>query len=354
VRRALAHSREARIDALKGFAIICVVTYHALGQYYWFSPSTGVVYYTWVVYLRAFLYSFMLPLFAFLSGYVLGRPGGFRPGEYFRKRTLGLLVPYVAWEILYGPSKHPEMLASLQAFLAYCVHIFTDPHFEGRMWYLYVLWLSLMMLGLVRLRGDRTWAIVVSIPIVFQLGSYGEFNALQWIYACIAGGVIWRRYEPSIKPRLSALGIIGAVAFVPLWLASEPDWIAAARLERYVTTQPALLIGEKALTLLPVLASLCGVVAAVAASYRIPGLMETPLAFLGTLSLGIYITHFPFVEMWKGMPWWFLPINVILATAIAVGWTLALGGFRLTATVLLGEPWVRRPRELGDVQTETL
>jgi len=348
------HSRESRLDALKGFAIICVVTYHALGQYYSFSVATGVVYFTWAVYFRAFLFSFMLPLFAFLSGYVLGRPGGFRPESYFRKRTLGLLVPYVGWEILYGPTKHPEMLGSVRAFLAYCVHIFTDPHFEGRMWYLYVLWIALMLLGLVRWRGDRTWILVASVPVVFLFGSIGQFNWLRWIYIYVAGGVLFRRFEPSITPRLKAYGIAGALAFVPLWLLAEPEPIAAARLQAFATSQIALRAGRTGLVSLPILVGACAVIAIYAISYRIPGWLEAPLAFLGTLSLGIYITHFPFVEMWKGMAWWFLPINVAIATAVAVGLTLLLGRFRLTATLLLGEPWTRRPRKLGDVQTETL
>lgn len=352
--RALPHSREARLDALKGFAILCVVTYHALGQYYSFSVATGVVYYPWAVYFRAFLFSFMLPLFAFLSGYVLGRPRGFRSRDYFRKRTLGLLVPYVAWETIYGPTKHPEMLSSVREFLVYMASIFTNPHFEGRMWYLYVLWLALMLLGVVRLRGDRTWAIIVSIPLVFLLGSYGQFNWLRWIYIYVAGGVLFRRYEPGILPRLRTLGLVGAVAFVPLWLIAEPEAIAAARLARLVTGRPALMAGRVMLVALPIVVGACAVIAILAASYRIPGRIEAPLAYLGTLSLGIYVTHFPFVEMWKGMPWWFLPINVAIATLVAVGWTLVLGNFRLTATLLLGEAWAKQPRVLGDVHTETL
>lgn len=351
---AAAHSRESRLDALKGFAIICVVTYHALGQYFAFTPATGAVYYTWAVYGRAFLFSFMLPLFAFLSGYVLGRPGGFRPKEYFRKRTLGLLVPYVLWETMYGPSKHPEMLESVRQFLAYYVHVLWNPHYEGRMWYLLVLWIALMVLGVTRLWGDRTWLIVASVPVVWIVASMGPYWWLRWLYVCVSGGVLFRRFESSIRPFVPGLGVAGAALFVPLWLAVEPEAIAAARLARLGATGPVQALGAAALTYVPTVVGACAVFAFFAASYRIPSWLEAPLAYLGTLSLGIYITHFPFVEMWNGMPGWFLPINVAIATVVAVGWTLVLGKFRVTATLLLGEPWVHRPRELGDVKTETL
>ena len=348
--------REARLDALKGFAILCVVLYHATGQYFSYSQATGVVYYDWAIWLRAFLFSFMLPLFAFLSGYVLGRPGGFRPNDYFRKRTLGLLVPYVAWETLYGPGadKHPEMLKSVAGFFGYYGHILLDPHWEGRMWYLYVLWIALMFLGLVRWRGDKTWAILLSIPVVWLIGTYGQFHWLRWIYVFVSLGVLWRRFEPRLLPKMRAIGIAGAVAFVVLWLASEPEKVALDRVGGLFSSPSAVWWAQWTVLQLPILAGVCAVAALVAVSYRVPALPEKYLAYLGTLSLAIYVTHFKFVEMWKGMPAWFLPVNVVIATALAVGATLLLGKWRVTATVFLGEPWVRKSRPLGDIETETL
>ena len=354
--KAVTASRDARVDALKGFAIVCVVIYHATGQYFSYSKATGVVYFTWAEWLRAFLFSFMLPLFACLSGYVLGRPGGFRPRDYFWKRTVGLLVPYLAWETVYGPGKdkHAEMLASVVAFLGYYVHILSDPHYEGRMWYLYVLWIALMFVGVTRLAGDRTWVLVASVPVVYLIGSFGQFHWLRWFYAFVVVGVLWRRYEERLVPRLRTYGVLGAIAFVPLWLLSEPERVASARLERVMGPEVAQSALALVFPLLPILTGLAAVAALLAISYSLPKMLEAGLASLGVLSLGIYVTHFHFVEMWHAMPWWFLPINVGLALSIAVVATLLLGRWRLTALVFLGEPWVRAPRKLGDVQTETL
>jgi len=346
-------TRDKRLDALKGYAIICVVAYHALGQYFTFTNGT-VVYDTSAIWLRAFLFSFMLPLFAFLSGFVLGRPGGFRPRDYFKKRTLGLLVPYVTWETIYGPTKHPEMLGSLKAFFAYYGHLVFNPHYEGRMWYLYILWIALMFLGVARLFGDKTWVIVLSMPVMYWIGSHGQFHWLRWIYIYVALGVLYRRFEPWILPRLKWLGIGGAIAYVPLWLISQPEQVAAARVQRLVASPLLVQVANSALNYIPLLTGAAAVLAILAASYYIPKRIEAWLAYLGTLSLGIYITHFPFVEMWYHKPLWFLPVNVAIATAVAVGWTLVLGRFRVSATVLLGEPWVKKPRVLGDVHTETL
>ena len=346
-------TRDRRLDALKGYAIVCVVAYHALGQYFAFTNGV-VIYDTSAVWLRAFLFSFMLPLFAFLSGYVLGRPGGFRPNDYFRKRTFGLLVPFVCWEAIYGPTKHPEMLRTAAAFFAYYAHVALNPHYEGRMWYLYVLWIALMFLGLARLPGDRVWVIVASIPIVYIIGSFGHFQWLRWVYVFVAMGVLYRRFEPWILPRLTWVGVAGAIAFVPLWLVSEPEPVATARAVASIHSPGLLAVAKTALGFTPLATGACAVVAIIAASYHVPEVLEAWLAYLGTLSLGIYITHFPFVEMWFHKPLWFLPISVAIATAVAVGWTLVLGRFRATASLLLGEPWVQKARVLGDVQTETL
>ena len=343
--------RDRRIDALKGFAIVCVVAYHAAGQYFSYSPTTGVVYYPWAVDFRALLFSFMLPLFTFMSGYVLGRVGGFRPRDYFWKRTLGLLVPYVAWETIYGPGrdKHPEMLLSVGNFFSYYAHIFIDPRWEGRMWYLYALWIVLTFLGVARLLGDRTWVLLLSVPLVWVIATYGEFNWIRWMYIYVVLGVLWRRYEPAIKPHLTAIGIAGALLYVPLRVGAERAGILLEHLPKVLDSAQSVV-----LTFLPIAGGACAVAALLAGSYHIGGAFESWLAVLGRLSLGIYVVHFPFVEMWRGMPAWFLPINVAVALVLASGITLALGRWRVTALLLLGEPWTRKPRPLGDVRTETL
>jgi peptidoglycan/LPS O-acetylase OafA/YrhL len=187
-----------------------------------------------------------------------------------------------------------------------------------------------------------------------MIGTYGQFHWLRWIYLYVSMGVLWRRYEPHILPRIRTLGIAGAVGFTALWLLSEPEKVALDRLSPLFAAPSALWWAQWTVLQLPLLAGVCAVAALVAVSYRIPAVAERGLAYLGTLSLGIYVTHFFFVEMWKGMPAWFLPINVAIATALAAIVTLLLGRWRVTATLLLGESWTKKSRPLGDVHTETL
>ena len=348
-------SRESRLDALKGYAIICVVTFHALGQYYSHVPGIGTVYEPWAMWLRSLLFSFMLPLFAFLSGYVLSRPGGFRPRQYFWKRTVGLLVPYVTWEFFYVHWMYPQMFGRPVRIIEYYVRVFSNPYYEGRMWYLYVLWIALMFLGLARLGGDHTPVILLTVPVVYWISTRGSghFDHLSWMYEYVVFGLLYRRYEHLIKPRLTAIGIACGIAFWPLWLFAQPSTFPAPRLAWNTPTAPLGVLAQRGLSYVP-LVGICAVVAIMAASYLIPARIEQWLVIPGQMSLGIYVTHFTFVEMWHPVPWWFLPINVSIALALSIGWTIVLGKWRLTALLFLGEPWVSRPRSIGDVRTETL
>jgi fucose 4-O-acetylase-like acetyltransferase len=347
--------REKRIDALKGLAIVCVVLYHVAGEYFHYTSVSGVVYEQWAVVLRALLFSFMLPLFAFMSGYVLGRPGAFRPREYFAKRSIGLLVPYFVWETIYGPGhdKHPEMLSGLSAFVAYYGHLLIDPHYEGRIWYLYVLWIALMVVGLVRLVGDRTVLLVISVPVMYALGSLGQFHWLRWVYAFVVAGVVWRRYEAEILPRISVLGVACAVAFVPAWLLLEPELSTHAGLMAAVESVFGPDAVAAALPIAVMVTGALAVVALVALSYRLPRRVESVLAGLGVCSLGIYVSHFYLVEMWRGMLVWFLPINVAIALASAWAFTSLLRTWPQGAAVFFGEVGAKPgSRSRADLQTE--
>lgn len=71
------------IDALRGFGIFCIT----LGHANCFMPF------------KKYLYSFHVPLFFFISGYLFNSKK--QPlGAYIKKKTIMLLVPFAAWDIL--------------------------------------------------------------------------------------------------------------------------------------------------------------------------------------------------------------------------------------------------------------
>jgi len=341
-------SRNTRIDALKGLAIIAVVLYHTMGQYWITAPTLAF-------YVRDIVFTFMLPLFAFLSGYVLGRPGPFRPRSYFVRRTAGLMVPYLCWEIIYGLMLRQEASHGLGSFGVYLADTFANPHLEGRMWYLYVLWIALMGIGVLRLvGGDRTWVLVLGALVVLVFPWWGNFRRLQWIFMYVVLGFLARRYEPSYLPRIKSIAVVGAAVYAVLLLAFHPEKTALVRVQQLLAGSRWVNVATVGVYSASTLAGIAAIAALVGASFFAPAVVERALALPGRLSLGIYVTHFFFVEMWHEPGPWLIPVIVALALGLSMLATVLIGRWRVSATLLLGERWTRKSLPLGDVHTETI
>jgi fucose 4-O-acetylase-like acetyltransferase len=295
----------------------------------------------------------MLPLFAFLSGYVLGRPGVIRPREYFVRRTVGLMVPYLCWEVFYGLVAGPMLPGGLGGAAAYFGGTLANPHLEGRMWYLYVLWLALVLTGLLRIISvENPWVLGLSVAVVMIWPWWGAFKRLQWIYAYVVLGLLARRFEAAWLPRRATIGVIGAIAFVPLWLLTRPEQLALSRVNAWFGHSSVSSAAVAALYGLSTLTGVAAIAAIVSASYVMPFGITRSLAVPGRLSLGIYVSHFLFVEVWhEPSPWLIAPI-VALALAGSMAVTVLLSRWRVTATLMLGERWAPKGRrEAAEMET---
>lgn len=81
------------IDRLKGLAIFLVVAGHFIQQHVWGGESENNV-------LVRIIYTFHMPLFFFLSGYV----SWLSPKSYFtffKNKCRSILLPYISWSLLY-------------------------------------------------------------------------------------------------------------------------------------------------------------------------------------------------------------------------------------------------------------
>jgi hypothetical protein len=265
------------------------------------------------------------------------------------------MVPYLCWEAIYGLTLGGVARSGFGGLFGSLVEVLGNPHLEGRMWYLYVLWVALMVLGAVRVIGrDSPWLMVASIVAVMLWPWWGQFKRLQWIYTYVVLGLLARRYEGRILPHIKAIGLAGAVAFVPLWLATRPEKIALARVSTWLHGSPLLADGVAALYGLSTVTGVAAIAALVAASYFAPQRVVGVLAVPGRLSLGIYVVHFYLVEMWHDPSPWLIPVIVAIALTVSMAATLLIGRWRVSATLLLGERWTRKSLPLGDVKTETL
>ena len=108
-------------DSLKGLLILLVVLGHAI-QYTMVGDACENDH------LWNYIYSFHMPAFMAISGYLGYRVGGQNRLSIIKKRYLQLLIPYLLWEVIYYLTKGSISVGSM-------VNVFLRPYF----WFLWVL-----------------------------------------------------------------------------------------------------------------------------------------------------------------------------------------------------------------------
>lgn len=129
-------ARDPVIDAVRGFAVVLVVLGHVL-QGSLTEPRSHWIY-------RG-IYSFHMPLFVFLSGYVTGlaaHRGGF--SKFLFKKFRVLVVPFLAWYFIVGGLLWGALFKGGRASFEYCTRIFFNP--DWGLWFLWVLFLCFLCL----------------------------------------------------------------------------------------------------------------------------------------------------------------------------------------------------------------
>ncbi len=327
------------LDALKGFAITCVVMGHALLRIVP-DPASNAAY--------LFLSAFEMPLFMFLSGYILpGRVRGSRV-VWLRKRAVRLLVPFFAWQAIFFLSRRltPAALESplqlAEGLARYLATTFAAP--TAGLWYLPALMLCSIGLALyfpLRTRplllAVAGWATFAALLLVRdRIGLAGDYGLLKtstyWVF--FSAGYAWGEWKRSLQP-------------------SKPLWRWSWALLYPMAAVPAM-------RLMPALGVVGNGVAKVVLGLAGTGFsavlleMVEPLAkrirldALGRLTLGIYCSQWLFL---RGDAWIAPRLGTGAAGVLAlfafamvgsVATTWLIGKVPVVRGVLLGE-WPRKP-----------
>ena len=193
--RAAGRSRTGRndvIDALKYFAIALVILTHVLrlrAEFIDLSPA-----------LLRTIVSFNLPLFTFLSGWVLYGREGQSPGRFMRGKALGLLVPYFAWIAVEMPLRHVVP----SGYLARLWHAALDPMAGMQMWFLWALFWMFAVFTVGRLVSRSDWwtaAIGVAVGSIALLipGAPAALNRIAWLYPYLVLGYLVSKHRASLR-----------------------------------------------------------------------------------------------------------------------------------------------------------
>lgn len=207
----------SEVDIARGIGIILVVLGHALKQAE--TGSAGVALAIQVI------YSFHMPLFFILSGFVSAKlpdlPWAARPG-FIRDRALRLLIPYCFISALYIPLKVAMSAVAVKPYeLSSAWRILIGDSPNTTMWFLYALFLSQAVAALLVTRRSLPWVCAGAFILAAAAAAFGWTWKFPNFFIYYLLGLLLRQHYDTIaayfRPKA---GLIMAVLFVGINAAS--------------------------------------------------------------------------------------------------------------------------------------
>jgi len=173
--------------------------------------------------------AFNMPLFAFLSGWVLVGREGSHPLRFVRGKALALIVPYLAWVAIELPLRRvapADLLPRLGAALI-------DPHMGLQMWFLPVLfWMFVIFAAGRAVSRSSVWtgalALGVGALLLFPIPRVLGLDKIALLYPFLVGGYLVSMYRDSLDFRVVGLALAGMIVVLGAMVLSG-DAVVAGR-----------------------------------------------------------------------------------------------------------------------------
>jgi fucose 4-O-acetylase-like acetyltransferase len=320
------------IDALKGFLIITVVAGHIIQ--YFFNDSINNQ-------LFRIIYSFHMPMFMFLSGYV-----GYKPNQSMNwkksltRRFFQLILPFFVWTFVVNP------LMQLDFDTKHLVKKIIFP--DTGLWFLWVLFFiyafyvslcsiaekfrfnqSLMLLGCA--------LALFGIYLVTNFRYFG-FQFISWYFMPFTLGILFNRYQTFMNKYWKYLFVVSVIVFPVLawnWQMKQMPVLFG-----FTVNNNLWLYAYKFLSVIFAIPFFMYMFQLLNEKMQI-------LKVLGRNTLGIYAIHFlllswivkPIHTYTAGMlnPYLFLIVTIVLVVAICNFCVLLIRKVSVFAWLLLGE-----------------
>lgn len=312
--------RNEIVDALKFFAMGTVVMMHEFNLVPAFKhlPHASTV--------VDVLWSFAMPLFALLSGFVLWGREGHAPLRFIWRKGLALVVPYLAWIAIELPVRHfvfgmkgyqpAEWVPRLGLSLV-------DVGKGMQMWFLIALFWVFVLFVLARLVSRSQWwmgasALAVAlVPLVWTTVPW-TVSKVCWLYLFFIAGYLVAAHRERFERIEMPIAAAGMLSF-PLLLAADQRFLSVAL-------------------------AFAGIAASWGVYRMLPAAALAPQARWGRLSLGIYgaqMVVLPFLVFGEGYVGVALSWTATMVVTVVV--SLVLERWTPTRAVLLGQ-WPRPSR----------
>lgn len=282
------------IDVCRGIGIILVVLGHAIKQ-------TGVQNTAFDM-IVSVIYSFHMPLFFFLSGFVSDRIMRFISWEerknYIKGRAFRLLIPYFSVGLLYMPLKFFLSRYAVKPYdFASAWKIFLGDNPNTALWFVYILFVVSVVCALIL--NEKNLNMLFGGSIILMAAAYGmdwTLRSPKYFFFFLLGIYVRRNYE-KWKMLLSKTAVFFCAAAIFI-LAN-------------------IILYNVGLSIMIPVTALSGITVCVFCAVKVcgkNGRLYSLLTLLGKYSMDIYILSEPFNTAAKIVFWSVLKINYLACT----------------------------------------
>lgn len=201
------------IDNLKGILIILVVLGHCI-------QATDADFDHNIIF--RYIYSFHMPMFMFVSGFVSYKPQ--MEWRTVRKRFQQLIVPFVAWTVL-GACIHANWAMLYQVLL----------HPDNGLWFLWALFFIILALKICTAISEKTnirqeyvvaivCLVMIGMMVALKLKVFG-FQFVAWYFPFYCMGHFGKKYESAladVEHRETWPCLLLFLTMAWFWMRKEP------------------------------------------------------------------------------------------------------------------------------------
>lgn len=311
--------RNYQIDSIRGFAILLVVIGHVIQRNY-VDFDNNILF--------KYIYSFHMPLFMFISGYVM-----YGKNIVLSRRFYGLVIPFIAWYIVaYIINLVFDSGTSID-FVAYMQRLVISP--DWGLWFLLVLFLNTLYLNFI-IKYFMTTAIyseIVGIIIGHLLLQKVPLEILglglvKWYFLFFGLGYLAPKYllKPMNSYLVKIMSIAGFLFLGYYWNRIElPSSIGG------------IYLSSRFLYLYKIVVPILGIFATFAIiPNKARNYLQDLLSLFGSRSLEIYVTHQAFIT-YGGVSFLNIIYSFIKAVALSLLTAMILKKNKILNIALYGQ-----------------
>ena len=191
------HSRNLFLDVIKAFAIILVVVGHCIQYGAGKAFLQEKLFFDDIIF--KVIYSFHMPLFMLISGYLFAYGRSKSTKEVFVGKFKSLIVPILCWNLLpmiwFGSKKWGQEGFGLLDFATYCI----DYNLYS-FWFLWAVFVCSCVIALVsRLFKDNVLVYAALFIVTFITPDAYNFHLYKYMYPFFVAGYLYKKHDLQAK-----------------------------------------------------------------------------------------------------------------------------------------------------------